>query len=891
MLPYQGSGSPQPGGPGGSFLGSGPSPGPSLGPGPISGASSILPPDALRTPSSTKSSFLDQFATGGRLPTPDQLLEAIKSPLSQLLRREVQSTVEIEQIWKLAQIRRLHLYSRGKQHLRLAPGGAPGIVDYSPVSNSPTLGIQDNASSQYYDSVLNWLRGDVRAFNAVLGARAPNIQALAKDTADDDISTRIRKANRVAQYLRGHVDFDNFHRELINSLALKGTTFSYSRYVTNSGLYGYTQIPRYEWSTIPGGDPYFQCWGCGSETSILDAQSIADPATGLPRCKVCGRPQDDTTLLRPEPLPALTHSTPLIYPNGAVELTLMGLDRVTVPFWIRNLEESPWLRLEEEVHPGALMQAHTSLRDYLRNYLYGGYAHGPESSAQEERARYTRELFASPSGFVTTRTNLRVTHTQVWYTPWIYEILPNDPSGDFRDLLYKLFPQGMKVQYANGRPFKLSQAKLTRNWAACKPEPSETLIGDPYFEDYIQASDTVNDLVNILVETGERTVPTIVFDPNVISADRIREFANLPGEFLPALPGASSDLSKSFFRAPAAEISPALVAFIEKFISWVRDISGMTPTVWGGGGPEPTARAAELKKNQALGRLNIVWNNVREFEARTMENLAYQVATFSNGRLFSAKGEFSSMEETEIRGVDEILKGGWKYWAEEAMPMTPGQRRDWYMNLFQMAAANPIALQISGLLDPANLARWQETVGSADWRTPGLFEREGMMMILALIAAQPPLSSLGGIDPMSGLPLPPQPWTPMPIDQIILVYTPDLVIKVTREFLTSDKGREIMESDYQGGWQNLLLFLQTVLTITAPPPMPTEGSPSEDGDESSDGQDPAGGGGPANPSAPPVPAPTADLATPRGPGIAGQVMPGGSSDIGRTNLSPGGLAN
>lgn len=838
----------------------------------------------------TQSKFLDANATRGRTPSLQSILPVLKPSLSQLLSQEVRSTVEIEKIWQYAQIRRMNLYLRGKQYIHLAPGTSPGVVDYRPISGSDTLGLADKSQSQYYDAVLNWLRGDIRAFVSVLGSRAPNIQALAKDVSDESLSKRIRIANRLAQYVRGHIDFDGLHRDLVHSLAVKGTTFAHTRYVSNPALYGYTSIPQYEWTTVPGGESFYQCWGCGNETPAALAQSLATPELPIPRCRVCGRPQDPASIVSPPPLPALTSTTPMQFANGALEITLMGADRMTIPFWIRTLRESPWACIEEEVHPGALIQALGADSRPEIQKMIGNYPRGATGASSEERGRYTRSLVSSPSGYVTVEhRQTRLTHTQLWYSPWTFEVLPGDQSGAFRELLYKLAPEGLKVQYVNGEPLHLSAAKLTRNISACKPEPSETLTGDPYFEDYIQAADTVNDLCNILIETGERAIPTIVFDPTVLHPDRIREFANLPGEYLPAQPNSSSDLSKAFFRAPAAELSPALVVFLEKFISWVRDISGITPTLWGGGGPEPTARAAELKKNQAMGRLNLVWNNVRQFESEVMDNSAYILAKYTDGRLFTTKADSSdSVEAINIPGIDEILRGGWRYWAEEAMPMTPGQRRDWYMNLFQMATANPLAMQLSGLGEPANLARWQETVGSADWRTPGLMEREGLMAILALIATQPPMASMGGIDPMTGQPLPPQPWSPMPVDQILLVYTPDLVIKVTREFLTSDKGRDVMEEDFQGGWQNLLLFLQTVLMISMPPPPP----PGEDGEgeDGEGGEDPGGGGGDPNSAGGPGPAPspTSDLSTPGGPGIAGQAMPGGSSNV--PMAAAGGLA-
>jgi hypothetical protein len=826
---------------------------------PMMGAPAILRPGSLATPGQAQSQFLDQNATQGRLPSPKRLLEIIRPNLAHLLTTEVRGTTDIEKIWQTAQIRRANLYYRGKQYLTLTrPAAGTGYVDYQPVQGQTNLGLVDRSNQTYYDAVLNFYRGDIRAWDAVLGARSPNVQAMQSDPDSDEQNRRKRLADRVAQYLRGHWDMDTFHREAVHGLAVQGTQFSHVRYVSNAALYGYTSIPRYEECPIPGGESYFVCYGCGSETPESLAYSLATPdLPGAPRCRQCTRPLDPMSLQSPEPIMGIRQTSPITYPNGSVEVTLCGGDRITIPFWVKELKQTPWLMREDEEDRGALCQAYPDLRDRLKKEYYPTPA---SSSNTEQVMRYTRDMLSSPTGTAISRRQVRWTHTQVYYQPWVYEYLPNDESGALREILYQLFPDGLRTQYCNGDPFRLSNARLTREWAACKPEPGETLVGDPYFEDYIQASDTVNDFVNILLESGQRSIPLIIFDPEILDPQRIKEYANLPGEFLPARSAPGADLSKAFFRAQAATIEPALVDFIDKFMMWVRDISGITPTLWGGGGPEPTARAAEIKKNAALGRLNIPWNYLRRFEEETYENGAYQLAKWSDGRLFTSRSNSpDAVSMIQIDGIHELSQGGWYYRAEEAMPMTPGQRRDWYMNLFQMATANPIALEISGLMDPANRQRFQETVGSADWRTPGLKERDTVMLWLSILATMPPLPpapmtlgpsnssgapadpamdpsmdpsmdpAAGGMDSAAPPPVPmgpPQPSTPYPVDELFLIVDPQMVIMVTREFLTSDRGRELQESSQLdpsgGGWANILAFLRIAMMAAAPPPMPEE---------------------------------------------------------------------
>jgi len=189
-----------------------------------------------------------------------------------------------------------------------------------------------------------------------------------------------------------------------------------------------------------------------------------------------------------------------------------------------------------------------------------------------------------------------------------------------------------------------------------------------------------------------------------------------------------------------------------------------------------------------------------------------------------------------------------------------------------------------GLMEPSNFKRLQETVGQMDWKIPGERERSLISKLVSDLSMIPPLPAQPMLDPMSGQMIPggpPQCNSPIPIMDLFFL-DPQLVIKVSQEWMVGDAGQQVMETDYQSGWQNVLAWLRQWQMLAMPPPMPDEGGggPPEDGGGKPKGKpgnkppDKPGVGPQAEHSiAPPQPgAPGVAAPPPGGPGAAGPSM-------------------
>lgn len=775
--------------------------------------------------------------------TPARITTLLKASIAGLCAQTIRPMVETDKVVWNARVRRNELYYRGFQNLAYGQG-SNGLADYQYVGANQTLGVRSNLGQDQslYDYCLNFLQGDVDTFIAVIGGRSPNCQAQARDLANDSQVRLKMKADRVNAYLDSHWNVGLLHPQLVRGLALYGTMFSYTRYRINGRKYGISQTQHLQASYVPSGPAEYHCPNCGTITGADQAQMLTAQVPGLPMgtvpCQQCGMPMGPEWLVQPDDILTLVPGETVPLANGAVECSILNPAHITCPMWVPDMDHAPWTIKETEEDKGSLLQAFPELREKAYSDTY--YVSKLDGASL---GRYTRELITAPTGFVVPRTKARWLYTELWMTPACFEYLPGDRSGDVREFLYNNFPDGLKVpmvngeplvgdpdkksqQFPNGTPSRIVNERLTSVIAACKPKPGEMIYGDPYFECMIQMQDTVNDSLSMLIEQAERSNPFVIADPEILDPDMLRQYANVPGEFKFAKPGSVGSLDKGFFRVNAAELNPVLITFIDKYLDWCRNITGIMPALFGGqsGSGDQTAYEADLKHNQAMMKLMPTWNNIRAFWAKTKENGIYQAAKYSDGKLYSAssQGNIGSMD---MDGIWELMQGGWYMQCEESIPMSIGERRNWLMTTLKMPPE--VQDKVLGMSDPNNVVGIQEAIGLADWRVPGydqvirLHDIIGKLLQQQVVPSQPPPPAP---DPMTGMLPPPQPPGPpmpsIPFDSFRFDAT--LALQVLKGWMNSDKGAS-EEISNPGGFENVTAYAQAIQQAmppanTIPPP-------------------------------------------------------------------------
>lgn len=755
-----------------------------------------------------------------------QLATRLKAAISGYVAQSVRPVNDVGKVYWNGKLRRNKLYYEGKQNLAYG-WGVNGFADYVNVSGQSSMGIRPNVNNQEWvsDYVLNFFQGDVDTFIAVIGSRAPNCQSQAKDPSNDAHVRLKMKADRVSQWLDSSWNIELMHPLLTKGIALFGTMFGYTRYTINERRYGNTPQQSFQIQNTPAPDSfaYYQCWYCGTQTQADQAQSLLiqtpDMPPGMVPCSNCGRPLGMESLVQPDTIPSLVPNEIAPLANGAVELSIYNSSHITTDLDKKDLDYASFLLSESEEDKGALVQAYPELRSkiYQDNYVLG-------KDEMNAMGAYTRALLTSPTGQVVDQKKNRWLHSLLWISPTSFEYLPNDRSGEIRERMLEKYPDGVKVPMVNGETLinRMEDERLTSVWVSCAPKPSETIYADAYFECMIQIQDGINDADEMANQQMQRSNPFIIGDPEILNPEMIKNsVSNNPGQFIFAKPGSVGTLDKGFFRMAGAELNPVLFNYITQKLAWCREITGMRPEIAGGdsGGGEKTAREVEIRRNQAMQKLQTPWNQLRMFWAAVKGNGIYQAAKYSGSKLF-ARNPRGNVESMEIDGIWELLQGGWYIRCEESTPMSIGARRDFVMGLLDKS---PEAQAGLGMKDPENAVKFQEAIGMADWRVPGYDENIALHEIInQLVKGQPLPGAPGPVDPITGMPGPPGPPQPsIPFDPFL--FDANFAMQVVKTWLLK-KGQQV-QMDNPAGYQNVLAYGHSA-SEQVPPDKPEQKGPT-----------------------------------------------------------------
>lgn len=781
-------------------------------------------------------------------PSKDQLIAALKPDLTALVATDVRGDVDREKVYQYSQARRFELYDRGKQYL------VPVLIDNQIVDWTDSGSLRSNnqtGNTGRYDHVINVIRGDKQKFVAVLGQRSPVVKCVADRDDDEDAIRLAHRADLEAHKLFFELQVERKQRHLADALWKTGTVFGYTAWVADGAKNGTIEEPSFDLQDqqlSPGG---FHCMQCGADVS-------ADEGT-MGMCPQCGAPLGAESQTDPETAQVASPGESKSYAKGAVEFALATVFEVTCPFYARDVKDLPWLLYEYDEHKGRMLGLYPQLRAKIQNLDTGVGTMGSGSS--QATGTIARDTVSSPTATQYTARKNRVLYTRIWLQPFMYELIKEESA---RKMMVENFPTGCKLTLVADELVDLEEEKLDDHWSYCQPSVSQYIFSDPTCADFIGIQDLINDMHNIAVEAYERSVPWFLIDPAVLDPVQMRKHAALPGEMIPAKAGTGSQLSNSIWKAPTTDPSSQMGEWVNGLREVGREMTGVLPAIFGAEGPSQTAREAELRRNQALMQLGVIWAEMRSFWSRTMEQAIRLKATFGAAQ----GGDDEGAPEAQLATLAELADGKWHCEAEEAMPMTWGQRRDFYMFLVDKG---PAAWQMFGLQDPSNLPAIQQALGMDDWEVPMATNRDKVYEVIGqLIQGAPqPNPQTGKIEPS------------IPID----IFEDDHQFSATcvKMWCQSDKGRTVKKTNPQG-YSNVVAWGMAHLDLTMPDPA-MGGAGGVPGPQATNGAEAAAPGGPgpaphmaAGPHGKPAPAPG-------GPPVG--TAPGPSHFSGAGNPSPG----
>jgi hypothetical protein len=729
----------------------------------------ILRSDATKNPTSNvRGEILRSAQNDGAVgadspygPNNEQLPERLQEALRRLV-FEFGTESELSRRQEIRRIKQAHQFWRGLQYLwwdeRDQNWHLPfeqKMMDASSLEDLPRYEFVTNIYQAFGLSLISVLSQDVpRVRFFPTSAQAEEDVAAAK--AATEVAGLIERNNRVGNLL---VD------EAFN-LWTDGKAGAYVRFVVDGQRFGFhpeTEIGMRE--VRVGGDAYV-CPECGAETArdssqtdvkrdpsvamlpqddskqyIASAKSEAKIDPSLPAvaqddtsqqsvaCAECGALLTEQDFVAAEMIAVPAAQRRLRVPNGQEVITIVGALELKTPPWANDMSEYPYLQWNMEVHMARLRAAYPHAADKI----------GPPVAASMQEYERLARLAQSQGGPLTEGGDFNInliTFQRTWLRPWAFFALDDKA---LRDELLQLFPGGAYVAFAGDVYCESRNENMDDHWRVMHALPGDGSSGRPALGDsLISVQERFNTLSNLQIETYEYGIPPIYADSEVLDFDSLQSQTAEPGAHYPARAKPGQSLASGFFQPEAASVPPDLAEHAADLMGPVAQfLTGAFPALFGGSmSNNDTAAGYSIARDQAMGRIGLVWRRMKFFHADVM---LLAVDCFRRNRPNDVEvtllGAGAAFESKWIRLAD--LKGNLFSYPEtdEQYPTLWAQQRAVLLQL--MGSPDP---QIQAMLSsPENLALVKRLIGLEELVIPNEESRTKQYREIAQLVAEAPI--------------------------------------------------------------------------------------------------------------------------------------------------------
>jgi hypothetical protein len=730
--------------------------------GPVKGpvAAAMTRPDPASSRSIGRASGAEGSATAsGKTPygaNNEQLPERLQAALLRLVQQysfESESTRRQE----VRRIKQAHQFWRGLQYLwwneRDQNWHLPfeqKLADGSSVDDLPR-----------YEFVTNIYQAFGLSLVSVLSQDVPRVRFFpASAQAEEDVAAA-KAATEVAQLVERNNRIGNLIVEEAFNLWTDGKVGAYVRFVVDGQRFGFHPETEIAAREVKVGDDVYVCADCGTEKAIVNPEGKSDasertlannarmphPESSLnaenqntentkperqaqeQSCDLCGALLTEEDFVAAETVTVPAAQTRLRVANGQEVVTMVGGLELKTPPWANEMHEYPYLQWNMEVHQARLRAAYPHAAEKIG---------APVATGGQEYERLAR-LGQSQGGPLTEGGDINlnlITFQRTWLRPWAFFAL-DDKS--LRDELLELFPDGAHIAFAGDVYCESRNENMDDHWRVLHALPGDGSSGRPALGDaLISVQERFNTLSNLQMETYEYGIPPIYADSEVLDFDALQSQTAEPGVHYPARAKPGQSLAAGFFQPEPAEVPPDLAEHAADLMGPVAQfLTGAFPALFGGAmAGNDTAAGYSMARDQAMGRIGLVWRRMKFFHADIM---LLAVDCFRRNRPHDVEvtllGAGAAFESKWIRLAD--LKGNLFSYPEtdEQYPTLWSQQRAVLLQLL----GNPDPQLQAVLAHPENMALVKRLIGLEEFVIPDEESRTKQYREIAQLVAEVPL--------------------------------------------------------------------------------------------------------------------------------------------------------
>ncbi|MFY9690151.1 MAG: hypothetical protein WAJ86_09460 [Candidatus Acidiferrales bacterium] len=676
---------------------------------------------------------------------PERLQEALRRLVFQF-----STESELSRRQEIRRIKQAHQFWRGLQYLwwdeRDQNWHLPfeqKLMDNSSIEDMPRYEFVTNIYQAFGLSIIAVLSQDVprvRFFPS--SAQAEEDVAAAK--AATEVAGLVERNNRIGNLI---VD-EAFH------LWTGGKVGAYVRFVVDGQRFGFHPETEIGMREVRIGSDSYVCPDCGNEISAGaigekvagDGSQVANKTSARAAtrhsdatpdtlhvkpdsCPQCGAVLTEEDFVAAETVTVPAAQTRLRVANGEEVVTITGGLELKTPPWANDMHEYPYLQWNMEVHQARLRAAYPHAADKIG---------APVATSMQEYERLAR-LAQSQGGPLTEGGDFNInliTFQRTWLRPWAFFAL-DDKS--MRDELLQLFPDGAYVAFAGDAYCESRNENMDDHWRVLHALPGDGSSGRPALGDaLISVQERFNTLSNLQIETYEYGIPPIYADSEVLDFDSLQNQTAEPGAHYPARAKPGQSLAAGFFQPEPAQVPPDLAEHAANLMGPIAQfLTGAFPALFGGAmANNDTAAGYSMARDQAMGRIGLVWRRMKFFHSDVM---LLAVDCFRQNRPNDVEvtllGAGAAFESKWIRLAD--LKGNLFSYPEtdEQYPTLWSQQRAVMMQL--LASPDP---QIQAVLGhPENMALIKRLIGLEEFVIPDEESRTKQYREIAQMVGEMPV--------------------------------------------------------------------------------------------------------------------------------------------------------
>jgi hypothetical protein len=610
-----------------------------------------------------------------------------------------------------------------------------------------------------YQFVTNFYQGFGLSFIAVLSQDVPSVRFYPQSAQSLEDIAAARAASDVSQLIEQNNHVEHLLTSIGYFLWTDGKLGAYVRYVADGQRFGFHEESVLEALEIPLGEDVYVCPHCGKETPASSSGVIlSEPKASEGSQPPNNRDVSDDEILRDANDASLRMTPPPVCPNCGAELTeenLRKAERVTVPrvvgtrrvpngqevisiagglelntpVWANEMHEYPYLQWQAEVHRAKLKASYPLAADKIES--------APSQGSEDVYARVSRLSVEQglPSIHPGDALMNLITFDRTWLRPWAFYAIEDEAV---RAELLAMFPGGCYVAFAGDVYCESRSESMDDHWRVLHALPGDGQNRPSVGDSLVQVQERYNVLSNMQAENYEYGIPPIYADPQVLDFDALANQIAEPAAHFPARARPGQPLAAGFFQPAPAQIPPDMIRHQQDLIGPVAQfLTGLFPAIFGGNMEDvKTASGYAMARDQAMGRLGLVWRRTKQFYA---DVLLLAVDCFRKNRPEDVEipllGPDGVLDARSIRIAD--LKGNICVHpeADETFPRLKSQQRAVLQQLFGI---NDPVLQ-RALTEPANLGYIKNVLGLTEMVIPGEDSRNKQLREIQQLLASAPI--------------------------------------------------------------------------------------------------------------------------------------------------------